>query len=236
MRLLTLLPFAVLFSIPLFAQSPPPAQRDPQAVAVVDAAITALGGSAAISQSQSWTFQAQIDGPMLNGTVSETVSVNAGPAAPVVMPNGVTIKKTPRAFPSAFVPSLIGAVLVKELKDPNYSMRYVGQTTLGSKAVTVVTFSLARTSFGIAQIWFFDSATGLPAGVEFRFPAQIGQAKSLPGTTIVSDYRSISGVLYPFRIVTVLPRRSLPETITLQSVSPSAAASMVPVASGGGAQ
>ena len=223
MRVLRVLPLIGFFLLPasmIAQQAVTPATHDPQATAVLDAAIAALGGATAISQSQSWAFQAQLDG-LEKGSRSDTIGLNVGPGTPVAMPNGTTITKPPAAFPSPILPTLVAALLLKQSKDPNYVVRHVARTTLGSQTVTVVSFWLARSVFGPAQNWYFDNATGLPIQIEFRLPAQIGHIKSLRGVSVLSDYRSVSGVLYPFHIVTATPGQPSPETITLQSLSPS---------------
>src|SRR6267154_4009019 len=69
----------LLLNISGWAQAPsstPPQSSDPQAVAVVQAAITALGGATAIGQAQSWTFHAQTQGPHSNWTVDYVISTD----------------------------------------------------------------------------------------------------------------------------------------------------------------
>jgi hypothetical protein len=74
-----------------------------------------------------------------------------------------------------------------------------------------------------AQRWYFDNANGLPNRVDFMLPAAIGPMEAFPGTVMLSNYRAVSGVLYPFKIVTFLQRQRATQTITLQSVTPSTA-------------
>jgi len=216
MRVLRVLPLILLFCVPLLAQTTPQAQSDPQAIAVVQAAITALGGATAISQAQSWTFQAQLAGPIDTGNRSETIDRKS--AAGYVVVNGVTKPAPKHMAYSVFVPALLGAVLLDEFQDPKYGMRYGSTSTLGSEPVTSVTFSMTNSSFAIAQTWVFSSKTNLPVRVQFRLPGHIGQTRSFSGVVDLSDYRPISGSWYPFRIVTWLEDNS-PEVITLQSLS-----------------
>src|SRR6267378_1014678 len=102
--------FAWLFVFPFLAvpcwgkQAPqqasaPQPTSDPQAVAVVQAAINALGGATAIGQAQSWTVQGLLDGPIGNGSRSETISWNIPTMA---MPGGTTASARRPAIPSAF--------------------------------------------------------------------------------------------------------------------------------------
>jgi hypothetical protein len=210
MRVLRLLPFIILFSIPLLAQNTPEAHRDPQAVAVVEAAINALGGTEAISQAQRWTFQAQMQGPIDNGTVTEMIPLQV----PDVTINGSAVR--PQVVSSPFVPVLLAPVLLKMSQDQSQSIRYAGTVSLGGENATLVLVSDANNV--ISQRWFFDTR-GLPARVEIRAPMQVGQFQSFLGVVDFSDYRSISGVQYPFQVVERIDSKPFLQTITLQSVT-----------------
>jgi hypothetical protein len=223
MRFSRSLPFAfLLLSSSIWAQqTPAPATQDPQAV--VQAAIKALGGATAIGQPESWTFQAQMQGPRANGSVSYTMSTHTD-TGHFVLPDG-TARPAPMIH-SHFVPALVGLILLKESQDPDFSLQYGGQSTLDSKPVTVVVivFSAGPIQFP-SQIWYFDS-TNLPVQVDFRLPAEIGARQSPYGIVAFSDYRSVSGVLYPFRMVAFAPGNGNPPQITtLQSVTLNATAS-----------
>jgi hypothetical protein len=204
------------------AQQTPVSQpaSDPQAVVVVQAAITALGGATAIGQAQNWTFQATLQGPVSSDAWSEIVTrYNGKPAAAA---SGIAKAPRRRSAPSLLVPALVGTVLLKEFQDPYFVMNYGGPATLGSEAVTQILFSRAGTSLADAQTWYFDKATGLPAQVEFKLPAQIGQMRSPLGVVVLSDYRAVSGVLHPFHFVMSIQGTHQLKIITVQAVSPSA--------------
>jgi hypothetical protein len=142
-----LLILMVVFSVSVWAQQPAPSQQastaqpasDAQAVAVVQAAITALGGAAAIGQAQSWTFQAQMHGAVGSENISYAMSSDANTGS-VVLATGTTVP-LPMTH-SYFVPALVGAILLKEAHDPNFSIFYGGTSTLDSKPVTVVVFTV----------------------------------------------------------------------------------------------
>jgi hypothetical protein len=191
---------------------------DPQAVAVVQAAITALGGAAAIGQAQSWTFHAKTQGPHSNGEVDYMISTDNDTGK--VMRRDGTMKPAPPIH-SHIVPALVGAILLKESQDPEFSMQYGGTSIVDSKPVTNIIFAIGPTKFP-AQIWTFDAAN-LAVQIDFRLPAEIGARQSFPLTVALSDYRPVSGVLYPFQIVTFWPGKP-PEIATLQSVNANAAA------------
>lgn len=191
---------------------------DPQAVAVVQAAITALGGATAISQAQSWTFQAQTHGPHSNGSVDYMISTHTDTGK--IMRPDKTMKVAPLIH-SHFVPALVGAILLKESQDTEFSMRLAGPSTLESKPVTTVVFTVGKAQMP-AQIWVFDAAN-LPVLIDFRSPAEIGARQSFPLVVGLSSYQLVSGVLYPFEIVTFLPGKP-PEVVTIQSVNAAATA------------
>jgi hypothetical protein len=199
--------------------APQPAS-DPQAVAVVQAAIAALGGATAIGQPQSWTFQAQMRGAHANGSVEYVMSTHTDTGT-LVRPDGTT--RPAPAVHSHFVPALVGAILLKESRDTEFSVHYGGLSTLDSKPVSVIVFTVGREGFP-AQIWYFDAAN-LPVQVDFRSPAEIGARQSFPLVVVLSDYRPVSGVLYPFRIVSFLPGKP-PEIVMVQSVTTNAIAEL----------
>jgi hypothetical protein len=205
----------LLLAIPSWGKQPPqgastpqPAS-DPQAVAVVQAAITALGGATAIGQAQSWTFQATVRGPMANGNVSYTLGWEATP-------------KRARLTQSLFVPAVIAPVLLDESKNSQFVIWYGGTTTIDSKLVTTILFSVVGVPSFTSQTWWFDTATGLPRRVEFQLPAELGSRKSFPGVIDLSNFEVVSGISYPFQIITILGVKP-PQVITIQSVSPSTA-------------
>jgi hypothetical protein len=178
-----LLSWLLFLSVSAWGQQPTSSQQvsatqqasDPQAVAVVQAAITALGGATAISQAQSWTFHALTQGPHSNGTVDYVISTDTD-TGKVLRPDG-TMKRAP-LIQSHFVPALVGAILVKESQDPEFSMQYAGVTTRDSKPVTTIIFALGPAGLP-AQVWVFDAAN-LPMLIDFRMPAEIGARKSFP--------------------------------------------------------
>jgi hypothetical protein len=190
---------------------------DPQAVAVVQAAITALGGAAAISQAQSWTFQAQTQGAHSNGTVDYIISTHTDTGQ--MRGAGGAMKPAPLIH-SHFVPALVGAILVKESQDPTFTIHYQGTSTIDSKIFTSILFTSTGGSVSFpAQVWIFDQ-TNLPVLIDFNEPAEIGAHQSFPVRVTLSNYQTVSGVLYPFRISTLLPGKPL-QIIALQSISTS---------------
>jgi hypothetical protein len=207
----------LLLVIPAWAQqtsqSGAPPASDPQAIAVVQAAITALGGATAISQAQSWTFQAQMQGPYANGEVDYVISSHTD-TGKIMHNDGTTTRARP--IHSHLVPALVGAILLKESRDPEFSIQYGGTLTEDSKPVTKIIFAVESAQIP-AQVWFFDAAN-LPIRIDFRLPAEIGARESFPIVVALSEYRSVFGVSYPFQIASFLPGKP-PEIVTLHSVN-----------------
>jgi hypothetical protein len=179
-----------------------------------------MGGATAIAEAQNWTFQAQMQGMLANGNVTYTLSRVVATQPPTIVVKGIA--KKVKADQSLFVPAVLGYVLLSEFQDQSFPLRFGGQVSLCSEAVTVVTFSDPDIPALPAQKWYFDTATNLPARVELQLPAAIGSKMSFTGVVEVSDYKSVGGVLYPFNILT-RPENGQPELVVLQSVSPSAA-------------
>jgi len=175
------------------------------------------GGATAIGEIQSWTLEGHLEGSVDNGDRTETIETWNGDTT-------IILNGSPKLLPrhdmmSPFVPALLGVILLKESLDPTYSIRSARVTTAGPKAVTAVTFSIDSAPLKATQTWYFDNTTGLPARIELGFPARIGRIQSFPGIVEISDWRIVSGVLYPFRIIMKVPNWSLFEMTTLQSVS-----------------
>lgn len=215
----------LLLAIPSWGKQPsqntstPQPASDPQAVAVVQAAITALGGATAIGQVQNWTFQAQMEGLHGNGNTSYILSGVISPQQTTSSVNGAT--KRVKAIRSFFVPAVLGYVLLNELQNQDFPLKFSGQTSLGAESVKVVTFSDPNIPALPAQRWYFDTGTNLPFRIEFIIPAVVGSKISFSGLVEVSNYQTVAGVLYPFNIVTI-PDRGQREVLVLQSVSPNA--------------
>ena len=215
----------LLYTPSVWAQqsSPVAAQpsSDPRAIAIVQAAIAALGGGTAIKQAQSWAFHADMQGSHANGTVDYVISTDTDTGK--VMRRDGTMKPA-APIHSHFVPALVAAILLKQSQDPALNMRFGGATTFDSKPVTTLIFTFADDPKFPAQIWTFDAAN-LPVVIDFRASAQIGARESFPFVVALSDYRQVSGVMYPFQITAYVPGRP-PQIVSVQSI---AASSTVPL-------
>lgn len=87
MRLLSLVALVllgVLTTSTVAAQTPTQSASDPQAVAVLQTAINAIGGLKAIGALQSWTIQGEGRGSIANGCRQETWSIDGWISSKIV--------------------------------------------------------------------------------------------------------------------------------------------------------
>jgi len=221
MRLLLLIAFSFVVPSQVVGQSTSQAASDSQAVAIVQAAITAMGGTKAIGLVQSWTFQAQAEGRISNGVISEALTMSAPQNGTLPIGTAATAPP-PWARPrSLFVPALVSSILVQQSQDVSFSLKQAAPSRLAPNSPAVVFSVMTKTGVSVpAQKWYFDSVSGLPARIEFIAPAKIGVIESYSSVVTLSNYQAVAGVLYPFQIVTFLRRASASEIITLHSVLP----------------
>jgi hypothetical protein len=178
----------------VISQSPPAAPRDDSAVAAVNQALAAMGGSVAwapvsdavvtgnclpvsknaTSANVRWTVQ----GPEFR---YETDTDNAGPmylsghGAAVMAASAGSLQLDPQYYSSQQAFHLPGLPLLSALNNPAISMSYIGQETddgVSSVHISFVQRAAAATLTGSQQDWWFDSTTGLPLRVVYSLPTQ----------------------------------------------------------------
>lgn len=191
---------------------------DAESQKIIQLALTAFGGSQALQQVQNWTFNGQMTGPLANGPITYPLSWESTPVDTVHVHPRKGKRWLAPPMRSLFVPFILGRVLQNQLQDLRFSIHFVRTTQLNSIAVNVVTFSLAANPQTPPQIWWFDASTHLPIRVDFTLPAEFGSINSFSGPIELSDYRSVGGILYPFKVVTAIPGKP-PEVIVLESVT-----------------
>lgn len=241
---------ALLFSLflpqTLFAQSsatpsPFPPVRQEKAVAAVQAAIAAFG-SAATAQTVEAQVLVQSPGP--NGTLTNTVTwemsgaefriaasvgnsssiIVTGYGNPAATLDGQTHPVPKHVIEAMFIPAFAGATLAREFQNANYSLQYLGPQTVNGTPCTAVKTELPTAAPNprlTDQIWYFSNATNLPIRVIYRSPADQTPLVSRPETVDLLDFTSVSGGMYPFKMVDSFSGQQM-TTMTLQSVSPNA--------------
>jgi hypothetical protein len=217
--------------------------RDPEAVTAVQAAIKALGGDAAIAQVQSWRAQGQSKASKEMGGAESMVTwervgsefrmesaaggksnaIVTGRGSPASVANGAGKQLPQQVTKALFVPALVGSLLHEALQDANSSIRYVERSKLGGKDVTVVRTASMQPgdTYVVGRTWYLDISTGLPLRVEYGIPSVQTTQVWYQAAVNLSDYRSVGGVQFPFKLITYQQGREL-QTVTLQSVDANA--------------
>lgn len=199
-------------------QSP---ERDAAAISTLQSAITALGGSNAIAAIQDCILTGSIlnqNGKTTNLTWtiagsefrSETTTAKGGTnvflsghGSPAWIVNGNTLALNAyvaRANLPFYLPSV---VILQELQNPAYTLRYIGTVQLNGASVIQIHVSDDSDSVGAMvtpQEWYFDPVSLLPIRVQFREPANEDVTNYSTGTYDMSQFTPVNGVLVPYTI------------------------------------
>lgn len=217
--------------------------RDPQATAILQASVRAMGGNVPSDSSATGTVTIVEGSSTETGTIqiltrgtaqtAETLNLSAGHRA-IVYSNGDA--KEVSAGQSSIPPlELIVTdqspdfplpLLLSVLNNADEAVRYIGQESLNTESVQHIqvwnTFASAPrlqklAPFSTKDIWF-DASSGLPVKIAYSRRAGGGAAPSIPVEVSFSNYTNVSGVLYPFQISKSYNGTPW-QTITIQSVS-----------------
>jgi len=209
-------------------------ERDPRAISAVEQALAALGGKNANLQVRTIVIRGtlRIEGEQapssflweddLSGRLPEFRKeiLSADQAHVFVSGHGTPAHVTggrhaqvglqhALAVPPLNMP---GLALARELKDQSYSFELIGDNT-GLIHVRTFWDVVSGSSFA-QQDWYFDSNTHSPVRVEYFLPST-QRAGSAPASMEFSDFRLISGVAIPHKIVGHGPdQRSRTFTVT----------------------
>ncbi len=244
MRILSL--FAVLLALLCFhplasAQQPPP--RDPQAVAVLQQSLRAMGGTVPADSVATGTVVVVAGSTTENGTIriltrgwdqsAEQLQLPSGNRA-VVYSRGLANElhgATATSLQLELVatsqsPVFPFAILAGALTNPEVALQYVGLETLDGSPAHHIRFWNTFSSnprfqelaeFSVKDLWI-DAASGLPHKLAYDRRAGGGASPRIPAVVSFSDYRKVGGVLYPF-LIQKSPNGTPWTTITVQSVS-----------------
>ena len=228
-----------LFSFATRAQqTPSPApNRDPQAVAVAQQSLAAMGGALPVSQVQNsivtgtsanqaaqqsatqnftWTYagnQFRLESSAASGS---HVLVSSGGSPQDFHDRGwfiVSPVMTRTCLPY-HIPAL---ALFGEIQNSGYSFVFVGSTTLDGKiAIHIQTRDDSDLTghFFTPQDWYFDSVTGLPLRVEFQMPTSQDPNDCWHASMDFSNFQAVNGVLVPFQLSIIEGPVSLVSTVT----------------------
>jgi hypothetical protein len=203
--------------------------QDAQALAAIQRAILALGG-AANGQVKNATVQGTIlitsETPNQNATFvwkddwsgnqpayrrefqqgSSTGVLVSGNGSPTSTQDGKT-ESVPGQTSLAYVPiHLPGVALAGELNNPSYDLKYLGTSEVNGLPAIKVQTSVSRSKSVIAailseQVWYFDSASGLPVHLEYRITSDKHIGSPRTASVDYANYRQFAGVLVPVQMI-----------------------------------
>lgn len=197
--------------------------RDPQALAAVQAAITAMGGAANLSQIRTavvqgtseptsggdtdsasfiWTW-ASGEFRMENQSAAGSHTTFSGHGHPVDVRDGTSMAMGQQLLRSELPFHIPALALATVLNNPDYSLAVIATTTVDGKSTLHVHASDDSDAIGqqvTPQEWYFDESSGLPVRVEYRFPFD-GNPKHWILTAIdFANYQAANGTLVPFQL------------------------------------
>ncbi len=216
----------LLLPIPNVAQqtSPEPAtQRDPQALAVVQNSIAAMGGAAAAAQVTDTVVTGSIapsTGSSIKGGAfvwktagsdfryekqgnASNQAFVSGHGRPTSIRNGAVTAFEPHialASPPLHLPVV---VLARVVANQDYAVTFLGRAEVNGAPAIKVHISLETDPISALvspQDWYFDALSGLPLRVEHRFPDNRRPENFVSAAEDFSDFRIVAGLLVPFRI------------------------------------
>jgi len=223
-RFVVALSLTLLITSFVGAQPPNPTPvKNATALAEIEAAITAMGGDAAVLQ---------ISDSVITGTITPTTGSWLKPATfvwktsgaefryeiqrdsgnqifvsgygkPAVSRNG---KVTPLFYHMAQAArpfALPAIVLLASLTDPEESLVDAGQMLVSGKAASAVRISSTEPDPVAAitlQTWYFDAATSLPLRVEYRLPGATDVTHWANAALDFADFRKAGLVTVPFDV------------------------------------
>jgi hypothetical protein len=219
------------------------AQRDPQATALLQSALRAMGGSVPSDSSASGSVTLVEGSTMSSGTIqvltrgttqtSETLTLSTTQRA-VIYSYGEAkeVSGTQSTNPPLELivteqcPDFPLPLLASVLNNSDEAFRYIAQETLNGVSAQHIqvwnTFSskprlLKLASFSTMDIWF-DATSGFLLKIAYSRRAGAGAVPTFTVEAFFSNYTNVGGVLYPFKINKSYNGTPW-QTITIQSVS-----------------
>ena len=203
--------------------SSPSPIRDAQAIATIQSAITALGGTQNIAAIQDSTIQ---------GTQQDRANPEVAPLAFTWQQSGAEfrdfIQATDHTYTSvsghgspaqqlkgqwsrvnyhvarANLPfELPALVLYRELENATYTLHYIGLTTIEGKSALHLRTSDDTDKVGTLvtpQEWYFDPVSFIPIRVEYRVPHPRNASQWTPVSIGYRNYQTQNDVAIPFEL------------------------------------
>jgi hypothetical protein len=209
------------------AQQPAPVavQRDPQAVALLQRALVAMGAAVPTDSVATGTVEIVEGSKTERGSIriltrgadqtvediqtpdsrrsvvySRGLASEGGGTPAKLLPMELAVTSQCPDFPLPLVASV--------LNNPEAGLQYIGLETLeGARVHHVRVWSTFASKpklqklaeFSAKNIWI-DVGTGLPLKIAFSRHLGGGSAPAIPVEVLFSDYRNVGGVAYPFHI------------------------------------
>jgi hypothetical protein len=243
-RTCVVIPLSVVLAIPAFPQQTgTTAQRDPQAVALLQQSVAAMASTAPADSSATGSVTIIEGSTTQSGTIqiltlgtsqtAETLTLPSGQRA-VVYSNGDA--KETNGTQSSIPPLELSVtdqcpdfplpLLLAALNNPDAAFRYVGAESLDGTAAQHIQLWNSFSSnprlqqlaqFSLKDIWF-ESTSSLPLKISYTRRAGGGAVPAIPVEVFFANYTNVKGILYPFQINK--SSNGTPwQTITIQSVS-----------------
>jgi len=220
------------------AQQAPTFARDPQAVALLQATITAMGGLSAAQNISTVTARGNTDTALPSFVFEDDFSggghefrrqltdgtntrlVVSGHGNPASAFNNKTVKLRQHVAYAMLPLHTPVIILLNILQNTNYNLALAPQVVIGTHTCFQLLANDASTPVAAAlsvQRWYIDATTGLPVRIQHRV-ADATYVESYDIANVdYSTFQSVNGVLIPFSLVTSQNGKQT-GTVTLTSV------------------
>ncbi len=213
----------LILCVPIGAQQTP--TRDPQAIGVLQQSLAAMGGSVPTDSVAIGTIVVVAGSTTETGTIrilsrgvdqsAEQIHTTTGNRAVIYSRGfanevqGTSVKRLQlELVVTSQCPDFPLALLAGALNRADSAFQYVGLETLNGAPAQRIrfwrTFSTNQRvkyleGFSVKDLWV-DAASGLPRKLSYIERSALGSRDALRVDVFYADYRSISGVFYPFLI------------------------------------
>jgi hypothetical protein len=179
------------------------------AAAVESSGILAIGNiqvaPAGISGPVKWETQGsefRYDRPGPNGTISFV----SGHGSPGIVEGGKVQRHIIHVVMNNLAPHTVAGTLASLLSNPAIRVTAPQQITVNGLAATKISTTDTTDELSAVickQDWYFDPKTLLPVRVDFLTSEVHNAIDTAKMSYLFSDWRSVSGVLMPFQVVTL---------------------------------
>lgn len=219
---------SIVLTVSLFAQQSanPTVQRDAQAASLLQSSINAMGGAPPSDSTANGTVTAVAGTQTQNGTIQILTRGTNQSVEGITLPDlsqttvysnwlaGQTNGSNPQQQLSGQLAATSQTalyplpLLVDTLGNPDVSLQYVGQETVGGAPANHIriwntfasrSYIQALSAFSTRDVWI-DASSGYPLRISFTQQASAGQSFKTLVELDFSNYRQLNGFAYPFAI------------------------------------